>query len=179
MQIQIDTREHKKELKRIQGQFDELGVDYFTSKLYVGDYMNLDNPRLVIDRKKDLLELCGNVCQQHERFRAELIRALEHDIRIIILVEHGEDITCLEDVFFWENPRTKPSQWVMKDGHPVKVPVQGGGIQGNQLFKSLCTIRDRYHVQFRFCTKDKTGAEIVRLLGGGKEWLNQHHKEDG
>jgi hypothetical protein len=177
MQIQIDTREHKKELKRIQGQFDELGVDYFTSKLYVGDYMNLDNPRLVIDRKKDLLELCGNVCQQHERFRAELVRAMDHDIRIIILVEHGEDITCLEDVFFWENPRTKPSQWVMKDGHPVKVPIQGGGIQGKQLFKSLCTIRDRYKVQFRFCTKDKTGAEIVRLLGGGKEWLRQ--RRDG
>jgi hypothetical protein len=177
MQIQIDTREHKKELKRIQGQFDELGVDYFTSKLYVGDYMNLDNPRLVIDRKRDLLELCGNVCQQHERFRAELVRAMDHDIRIIILVEHGEDITCLEDVFFWENPRTKPSQWVMKDGHPVKVPIQGGGIQGKQLFKSLCTIRDRYKVQFRFCTKDKTGAEIVRLLGGGKEWLRQ--RRDG
>jgi len=173
MQIQIDTREHKTELKRIQGQFDELGVDYFTSKLYVGDYMNLDNPRLVIDRKKDLLELCGNVCQQHERFRAELVRAMDHDIRIIILVEHGEDITCLEDVFFWENPRTKPSQWVMKDGHPVKVPIQGGGIQGKQLFKSLCTIRDRYKVQFRFCTKEETGAEIVRLLGGGSEWLKQ------
>lgn len=171
MQIQIDTREHKKELKRIMAQFDELGVDYFTSKLYVGDYMNLDNPRLVIDRKKDLLELCGNVCQQHERFRAELVRAMDHDIRIIILVEHGEDITCLEDVFFWENPRNKPTQWIMRDGHPVKVPVKGGGVEGRQLYKSLCTIRDRYKVQFRFCTKDKTGSEIVRLLGGDEEWL--------
>lgn len=173
MQIQIDTREHKTELKRIMAQFDELGVDYFTSKLYVGDYMNLDNPRLVIDRKKDLLELCGNVTQQHERFRAELIRALDHNIRIIVLVEHGEDIKDLEDVFFWENPRNKPTQWTMRDGHPVKVPVKGGEVEGRQLYKSLCTIRDRYKVQFRFCTKDKTGAEIVRLLGGGSEWLRQ------
>lgn len=52
MQIQCDTREHKSEWVRIEKQFKELGVQYFRSKLFVGDYMNLDNPRLVIDRKK-------------------------------------------------------------------------------------------------------------------------------
>ena len=51
MTIQIDSREHKKELDRIQKQLDKLEVEYYVSKLYVGDYMNLDNPRLVIDRK--------------------------------------------------------------------------------------------------------------------------------
>lgn len=166
MQIQIDTREHKRELERIESQLQALGVDYFKSKLYVGDYMNLDNPRLVIDRKKDLLELCGNVCQQHERFRAELIRAKEHGIKLIVLVEHGPDINSLEDVYFWQNPRTKPSKWVIRNGHPVKVPEKGGGIQGEQLYRSLCTIRDRYGVTFAFCEKENTGAEIVRLLGG-------------
>ena len=173
MQIQIDTREHKRELERIESQLQALGVDYFKSKLYVGDYMNLDNPRLVIDRKKDLLELCGNVCQQHERFRAELIRAKEHGIKLIVLVEHGSDINSLEDVYFWQNPRTKPSKWVIRNGHPVKVPEKGGGIQGEQLYRSLCTIKDRYGVTFAFCEKENTGAEIVRLLGGSneKEWL--------
>ena len=166
MQIQIDTREHKRELERIEGQLQALGVDYFKSKLFVGDYMNLDNPRLVIDRKKDLLELCGNVCQRHERFRAELIRAKEHGIKLIVLVEHGSDINSLEDVYLWQNQRTKPSKWVIRNGHPVKVPEKGGGIQGEQLYRSLCTIRDRYGVTFAFCEKENTGAEIVRLLGG-------------
>ena len=165
MQIQIDTREHKRELARIEEQLRALGVDYFKSKLYVGDYMSLDNPRLVVDRKKDLLELCSNVCQQHERFRAELIRAKEHGIKLIILVEHGPDIKSLEDVYFWQNPRNKPSRWIMRDGRPIKVPEKGGGIQGEQLFRSLCTIRDRYDVTFAFCEKENTGAEIVRLLG--------------
>lgn len=178
MQIQIDSREHKKELARIQGQLQELGVDFFVSKLYVGDYMSLDNPRLVIDRKKDLLELCGNVCQQHERFRAELIRAKEHDIKLIVLVEQGGDIKTMEDVFFWRNPRSKPSQWIMKDGKPVKVPQKGGAVTGEQLYKSMCTIRDRYGVTFRFCDKEHTGQTIVELLGGGKEWL-KHHQKDG
>ena len=53
MQIQVDTREHKKEWERVQKQFDQMdGIQYFRSKLYVGDYQSLDNPRLVIDRKK-------------------------------------------------------------------------------------------------------------------------------
>lgn len=164
MQIQVDTREHKSEWERIQKQFDRLDVKYFRSKLYVGDYMNLDNPRLVIDRKQDLLELCGNVCQQHERFRAELVRAMEQGISIIILCEHGEDITSIDDVFFWQNPRSVPDKWIMKDGHPVKVSSHPNAISGEKLYKSLMTIEKRYNVRFEFCNKRETGKRIVELL---------------
>lgn len=169
MQIQIDSREHKSEVGRIKKQFDKLGVDYFTSKLYVGDYMSLDNPRLCIDRKKDLHELVSNVTHQHTRFRDELIRAKEHGIKLIILCEHGADIKTLEDVYFWENPRAKPTIWVMRDGHPVKVASNPNATSGNTLYKSLCTIRDRYDVDFYFCEKAETGKRIVELLGGGKD----------
>lgn len=169
MQIQIDSREHKSEVGRIKKQFDKLGVDYFTSKLYVGDYMSLDNPRLCIDRKKDLQELVSNVTHQHTRFRDELMRAKEHGIKLIILCEHGADIKTLEDVYFWENPRAKPTIWVMRDGHPVKVASNPNATSGNTLYKSLCTIRDRYDVDFYFCEKAETGKRIVELLGGGKD----------
>lgn len=154
MTIQIDTREHKFELARIQPQIESCGAKTIKSKLYVGDYQSLDNPRLVIDRKKDLLELCGNVCQQHERFRAELVRAKQAGIQIIILCEHGDGIGCVEDVFFWDNPRIKESP---------------RATTGEQLFKSLCTIRDRYGVRFEFCDKRRTGIRIVELLGGEKD----------
>ena len=153
MTIQIDTREHKWELARIQRQFTSLGVTTFVSKLYVGDYQSLDNPRLVIDRKKNLLELCGNVCQQHERFRKEIVRAQEAGIRLIILCEEDE-ITRLEDVYFWENPR--------KERSPKAT-------SGPALYRSLLTIRDRYNVRFEFCRKDETGKRIMELLGDGKE----------
>ena len=149
MQVQCDSREKKSELKRIQNQFDHLGVHYFVSKLYVGDYMSLDNPRKVIDRKKDLGELCSNVTQQHERFRAELVRAKENGIQVIILCEHGGNIRQLEDVFFGEKPRRR---------HSPKAT------SGAQLFRSLCSMRERYGVQFAFCDKRQTGREIVRLL---------------
>lgn len=151
MNIQVDTREHHKEWLRIKAQFDDLGVNYFRSKLFVGDYQSLDNPRLVIDRKKDLGELCGNVCQQHERFRAELIRAQENGIQLIILVEHGGQIKSLGDVYFWDNPRRA---------------VSPKAITGEALYKSLLTIRDKYGVRFEFCEEFHTGRKIVELLGG-------------
>jgi len=164
MQIQCDTREHKQEWERISAQFDRLGVKYFRSKLFVGDYMSLDNPRLVIDRKKDLQELCANVTAEHERFRRELVRAQEQGIKVIILCEHGRDIQCLEDVYFWTNPRKVNYKWIMKGGHPCRVQTWRKPVQGPQLYKSLRTISDRYNVDFHVCEKKETGKRIVELL---------------
>lgn len=151
MTIQIDSREHKWELARVQRQLTALGCKTIVSKLYVGDYQSLDNPRLVIDRKKDLQEICGNVTQQHERFQRELLRAQEAEIQLIILIEHGDDIQSLEDVYFWDNPRLSKSP---------------KATTGKSLYRSLCTIRDRYNVRFEFCTKRETGQKIMELLDG-------------
>ena len=164
MQIQVDTREHKAEWERIQKQFDDMGIKYFRSKMYVGDYQSLDNPRLVIDRKKNLQELCGNVCQQHERFKAELIRALQQNIKIVILVEHGEDVKTLEDVWFWENPRKHEIRWRMVNGKRVRTVQSEKAVDGSQLYRSLKTIKDRYNVDFVFCAKEQTGQKIVEIL---------------
>lgn len=167
MQVQVDTREHAKEWERIKEQFDALGVQYFRSKMYVGDYQSLDNPRLVIDRKKDLQEICGNVSsKQHERFKAELLRAKEQGIKLVILCEHGADIKSLEDVFFWQNPRKYQIRWKTVNGKRVKDVISAKAVDGNQLYKSLCTIRDRYNVDFVFCQKEETGQKIIEILGG-------------
>lgn len=160
MDIQIDSREHKSELKRICEQFDRLGVRYTVSKLYCGDYMSLDNARLVIDRKQNLLELCSNVCQQHERFRAEMVRAQEHGIKIIFLCEHGEGIETLEDVIFWQNPRRKVR--VRQDG--IWQTMETKAMKGEVLYQILKTMERKYGVEFLFCAKSETGARIVELL---------------
>lgn len=151
MTIQVDTREHAKAIKRILAEFDKQNVIYFHSKLPVGDYMNLDNPRVVVDRKQNLSELCGNVCQQHERFRSELELANKLGIKLTILCEHGGAIKSLEDVAKWQNPRLKIS--------PLAV-------SGERLYRILKRMGEKYNVDFVFCTKAQTGAELIRLLGG-------------
>lgn len=151
MDIQIDTREKAHAIQKILCTFNALGVKYYSSKLYVGDYMSLDNPRLVIDRKQDLNELCGNVCQQHERFAAELKRAQENGIKVVILCEHSRNIRSLEDVKKWVNPRLKTSP---------------KAVSGEQLWKILSTMGKRYNVDFIFCSKEQTGRKIIEILGG-------------
>ena len=47
MDIQIDSREKPEAIKLILAEFDRKKVHYFKSKLYVGDYQNLDNPRTI------------------------------------------------------------------------------------------------------------------------------------
>ena len=165
MDIQIDSREKAKAITKIIKTFDENGVNHFSSKLLVGDYMNLDNPRLIIDRKQNLQELCGNVCQQHERFKKELVKAMQANIQLIILVEHGPDVKSIEDVYFWQNPRKHEVRWRMVNGKREKYVVSAKAVDGNQLYKSLCTIRDRYNVRFEFCEKKDTGKRIMELLG--------------
>lgn len=151
MTIQIDSREKARAIQKIIATFDKRGVKWFISKLPVGDYMSLDNPRLIIDRKQNLSELCGNVCQQHKRFRAELERANEYGIKLVVLCEHGKNITCLSDVMQWVNPRLKKS--------PMAV-------SGERLYKILSAMSQKYNVDFLFCTKAETGQRIIELLRG-------------
>lgn len=102
---------------------------------------------LSIDTKKSLVEVCGNVCsRQHERFKEELKKA---DGRMILLIEEPE-IETLEDVWWWDNPRLK---------------VNPRATKGTALYKSLCTIRDEYRVDIRFCNRKDTGKEIIKILG--------------
>lgn len=164
MDIQIDSREKARAIRKIIKTFDEQGIKHFSSKLLVGDYMSLDNPRLIIDRKQNLQELCGNVCQQHERFKRELLKAMDAGIQLVILVEHGADIKSLEDVYFWKNPRKHEVRWRVVNGKREKYVVSAKAVDGNQLYKSLCTIRDRYHVRFEFCEKKDTGTRIAEIL---------------
>lgn len=151
MIIQVDTREKQRAIKQILKTFDSLGIKHVSSKLIVGDYMDLDNPKTVVDRKQNLIEVCSNVCQDHSRFRRELQLAQECGIKLIILVEHGYGINSLEDVIFWENPRKQKSP---------------KAISGDHLYKILRTLERKYGVTFAFCDKEHTGEEIIR-------WLNQ------
>lgn len=149
MVIQIDSREKDRAIRKIVEEFDGRGVKHPVSKLMVGDYMNYDNPRLIVDRKQNLSEVCSNVCQGHERFRNELKRAQENEIRLIILVEHGRGIHCLEDVIWWNNPRG------------------GKSMQGEVLYKVMKTQERKYGIKYLFCDKRQTGRRIIEILSGG------------
>jgi hypothetical protein len=114
----------------------------------VGDYVNLENPMVVIDRKKDLQEVAGNVCQQHDRFVRELELARDLGYRMIVLVEEP-NITSLPNVCSWYNwrRRTNPK-----------------AVNGKTLYKIMSTMSEKYGVIWEFTTKVNCGKRIVELL---------------
>lgn len=162
MIIQIDSREKAKAIQKIIEEFDRQGIKHPVSKLMVGDYMNYDNPRVIVDRKQNLTEVCSNVCQDHDRFRRELLLAKENGIQLIILCEHGKDINSLEDVIFWKNPRSEKRKKI--DGKWQTVNTNA--MKGDVLYKILTTLEEKYGVRFEFCDKEETGRKIVEILGG-------------
>lgn len=176
--IQVDSREKARAIKKILAEFEKQDVKHYVSKLFVGDYMSLDNPRLIIDRKQNLSELCANVCQGHVTFRKELIRAQENGIKLIFLIEHSNRIKSIEDVEKWENPRRKVRTWVVDE----KIPIGNGefwenghfetketkAMTGATLAKTMRTMERKYGIEFLFCDKASTGKRIIEILGGGR-----------
>ena len=148
MVIQVDSREQKYD--HVVKYFDSQGIKWVKSKCVVGDYVNLENPMVVIDRKKDLQEVAGNVCQQHERFVRELELAKELGYKLIVLIEEPT-ITSVEQVFGWYNWRRKKNP---------------RAVSGKVLHKIMTTMQEKYDVEWQFTTKANCGKRIVELLGG-------------
>ena len=146
MIIQVDSREQK--FDHVTSYFDSQEIKWVKSKCVVGDYVNLLNPMVVIDRKKDLQEVAGNVCQQHDRFVRELELAKELGYKMIILVEDPR-ITSLPKVCSWYNWR--------KRSNPK-------AISGKTLHKIMKTMSEKYGITWEFTTKENCGKRIVELL---------------
>lgn len=137
-----DTRNQirKHELKHLY--WNKIGQKYIRSKLYVGDYSRLDNQTVCIDTKKDLLEVANNICgKSHDRFRNELIRAQESNIKLIILIE---STWTRETAWGWTSKYTK--------------------VKGSTLMKAIISMEKKYGVEFVFCTKQEAPKKIIELL---------------
>lgn len=153
MIIEMDTREKPGATKRIKADFLHSGIQFIETKLYVGDYRNLDNPKFVIDRKQNLDEIYKNLCHEKTgdatRLEREAKRAADAGIQMVILCEHGKGIKCIEDVKAWRNPRLEkgPYAW-----------------DGAKMYREMLKFSRKYNIEFLFCDKTDTGKKIIELL---------------
>ena len=137
-----DTRNQLKKHELKHFYWDKIGQRYIRSKLYVGDYSRLDNQTVCIDTKKDLLEVANNICgKSHERFRNELIRANDSNIKLIILIE---STWTRETAWGWSSKYTK--------------------VKGSTLMKAMLSMEKKYNVEFVFCTKQEAPRKIIEIL---------------
>lgn len=150
MVIIEDSRQKPDKNKHIRLQLERMGYKVVRSKLYCGDYAWATDQRVCVDTKANLQEVCGNLTQQHERFRAECERAKEAGIQLVVLIQEPS-VKILSDVCQWYNWRKK------------KNPK---ALSGKQLYKIMATMTDRYGVAWVFCTRATVGKRIVDLLEG-------------
>lgn len=144
--IIVDTREKKN--SHILAYFDKHNIEYKLQKMDVADYQIETNNKLVIDRKQNLDELAKNLMNRsdHARFWKEVRRAKEGNIKMIVLCEHGGQITDIKSVANW---------------HSIYSPVSG-----RTLMEEIYRVHISYGVEFQFCQKRNTGKRIIEILEG-------------
>lgn len=129
--------------------------------------------KVVVDTKKDLQEVIGNICSNsHERFRDELILAQKMNAQMYILIE-DDKVQSFDDLLKWKNPRLTKWEQVEKaqaEGkmlnvyHKKKPPTSA-----KTLYKAMKTMEEKYGCKFLFCRKKNTARAIVHLLTKGIE----------
>ena len=140
-----DTREKTNE--HILDYFKKNNIDFKVECLKTGDYINTDNPKIVIDRKKSIGECATNLCTSDKlRFWRELKRSYTSGQKFIILVECGGKIKTIADVPSWKSKFST--------------------ISGARVQEEMYRVGVAYNVTWLFCDKRSTGRRIVEILGG-------------
>ena len=161
--IIVDSRQQdgKHDIKHKQMQ--DMGYKLLTSKLPLGDYAFINDLSVVVDTKKDILELIMDMHKDHKRFRNECILALENKIQLFIMVEEIPPNNRIDE---WKSPIWKSDTRYHSKGQKVT------NTDMVAFRKSLITMQEKYGVKFLFCDKKDTGKKIVELLKG-----NQNEKK--
>lgn len=156
--IICDSREQKN--AHILRYFERHGIPYTVRKMDTADYMIEGQPKLVVDRKQNLDEICANLTYKGKkanenggkgipsnvaRFWREVRRAYADGIRLVVLIEHGENVKCLADVAAWDGSRS--------------------GISGRKLLNEMDKLTMAYGVEWQFCRKSETAEKILEILG--------------
>ncbi len=141
--IIIDSREKKCE--HIKDYFERQGIEYIVKKLDVADYAIEGNEKVAIDRKRNLDECCSNLCTNDmSRFWREVKLAKQRGIKLIILVEHGNNYKSIKDVANWKSKYSR--------------------VTGKQLMEEMYRVHIAYGVEWFFCSKQQTPKRILEIL---------------
>lgn len=148
-----DTRNQIGKHKNIARYCEQVGITLARSKLYVGDYQIANKGDIVVDTKESVIEIAGNIFQEHQRFREECIRAQEAGIRLIVLIE---EVLPSGGLRKWRSP-------VGRDGQPMC------RFDPKILRKAMITMQQKYGVTFRFCDGRSTGKVMIEYLEGKRQ----------
>ena len=124
--------------------FDKQKIPHISRKLDTGDYSAqigaLSTEKdIVIERKHNLDEICGNFTAERERFEREFLRAKAYGTKVVLIIENA----TWTDIFLG-NYRSK--------------------VKPQSLVGSLLSWMVRYNITVMFCKQEETGKLIHGIL---------------
>lgn len=128
----------------VTGYFDKCKVAHKTRKLDTGDYsamlgeMTLEQD-VVVERKANIDELCGNTTADRGRFEREFLRAKANKTKVFLLIEN-----CSWSSIFLHDYRSKLSP--------------------KSLIATLLSWQVRFNITIIFCKPEETGQIIYGIL---------------
>lgn len=169
-----DTRDQAGKHKNVEEYLLSRGHEIVRTKLYVGDITLLHNQSVCIDLKGlGMKEVYSNLVQQHDRFKAEAIRARDAHIKLIVLIENDQ-VKTLDDVINWQNPRAiQYAELALAHAHgkrlSTKLPSRPP-VSSKRLANMMRVMAARYGVEWVFCHRSDAGRMVESiLLGGGDD----------
>jgi hypothetical protein len=150
--ILCDTRQQKD--LHIVDHFDRKGIAWKRCKVEAGDYQLDGDPTVLIDTKKDLMELCANLTRksEHERVIREIERGRELGCPRFIFLIADPKIKFVDEVYTWK----RPMDWRTKKYRTKVLP--------ETLQKIMITFAKNHNCEFLFCTKLQMGRMVASLL---------------
>lgn len=145
-----DTRQQAGKHRNIHEYCEQRGIKIVRQALNVGDYQIAGRGDICIDTKYGVPEIAGNVFQDHERFRAECLRAKEYGITLYVLIEEKLPGGRLD---LWRSPRGRNGLPLYRFDPAI-------------LRKAMITMQREYGVRFRFCDGRSTGRLLIDYLKG-------------
>ena len=158
--------------------FQKNNIQVLRSKLPFGDYAILDSMSVIVDTKKDLLEIEGNLTKEHVRFRNEIVNANSFGIGLVILIEEEIQYKNLDDVAArYKIPKWKSTTFQMVNGkkalkHKKGQPMAYFNVE--TIVKAMKTMQEKYAVIFAFTTKEKCGEAIIDILVNKRDMLDKY-----
>lgn len=149
--ILTDTRQQKE--NHITKTFDKQGIIHIRTGLPSADYMALRYEQgkgfyldysVLIDTKKDLLELCGNLTKDHDRLVREIDKGHELGCEEFVFIIGDTKIKTIEDIKKWSSPHTK--------------------VKGYVLLKIMQTFKEHHNCKFVIVSKKEVGNKVIDLL---------------
>lgn len=141
-QIVADTREQRNE--HIVRMLKEKKIPCISRKLDAGDYsaqigeLSLEKD-VVIERKRNLDEICGNLTADRDRFEREFMRTKAAGTKVFLIIEG-----CTWNDVYLQNYRSK--------------------LSAKALLASLLSWQVRYNVTIIFCEPENTPKLIYQIL---------------